>query len=92
MRHLDIGVDGFVDNTPIPNFTPTSDKMVRLEAPIMDFSDIQGFKMELVVSSAPQLGRAESVLGVNQVRILDHPRLMQIIKQECIEKGYKVVD
>ncbi|MEK6935480.1 MAG: DUF4056 domain-containing protein [Nanoarchaeota archaeon] len=92
IRHLDIGVDGFVDNTPIPNFTPAVADMTRLEAPIMDFSNVSGFKIELVVKSGAQLGRAEKVLGVSQVKILDHPRLMQIVKKECIEKGYTVVD
>ena len=92
MRHLDVGADGYIDNTPIPGFT--SDNMTRLKAPRMDFSKVIGFKMDVVVNTGTSYaGRAKRVLGLNrQVRLTDHPRLMQIIKQECIKKGYKVFD
>ncbi|MBU2577112.1 MAG: DUF4056 domain-containing protein [Nanoarchaeota archaeon] len=92
VRHLDIGVDGFVDNTAIPNFTPDRMSMTRLEAPLMDYSNVDGFSMELVVSSGKQLGKAKKRLDVKEIRILDHPRLMQIVKQDCIKKKYTVVD
>jgi len=93
IKNVDIvGADGYIDNTPIPNFTTTP--MTRIKAPRMDYSDFMGFKIDLCLSpSASYYSRTKRVLGLNrQVRVTDNVRFMQIIGDECRRKGYKVFE
>lgn len=91
VRNVDVGADGWIDNTPIPGFTSAS--MTRIKAPVMDFSNFRGFKIDVLVgSSAPYAERAANLLGVKQINIKDHPRLMQIIKKELEAKSQRVFD
>jgi hypothetical protein len=89
-RNLSVGADGYINPTPIPNFT--IEPLTRLKAPRTDFSNIHGFSFDVYVNPwAPQYSRARNLLGIDrQISIKDHPRLMQLIEKECLAKGYLV--
>ena len=89
-RNVDVGSDGWIDNTPIPGFTHARDQLTRVPAPIMDYSNYKGFDIDVWVSSGSHYGRAKRILGVSRINIKDHPRLMQIVGKECEAKGNRV--
>mgnify|MGYP003973195093 CR=1 FL=1 len=91
VRNVDVGEDGYIDNVPIPGFTPARMQMTRLPAPRMDFSDFMGFSADIYQgSNASYSKRCAKKLGVSRVNIKDHPRLMRIIGKEMEAKGMKV--
>jgi hypothetical protein len=91
MRNFDIGLDGYVTPTLVPGVAGCDGQPLTLPAPTMDTLKRYGFSMthQIMPNVLPQ-GRIFKAAGSKKIFPAEHyPILIEYMKKESLEKGYK---
>lgn len=95
MRNFDIGLDGFVTPTLVPGIEECEGvKPLPMAVPTLDVLKQHGFSMtHQIRPNVLEQGRIFKAAGTNKIFVEIHiPIIMEDIKKEAVEKGYKYTE
>ena len=94
IRHLDIGLDGYISPMLVPGITECTDAPVNIAVPSLKVLRSHGFDMtHQVKPNVLEQGKIYKAAGTKDIYSEKHyPIIMKAIKQQVIQRGYKYVE
>ena len=91
MRNFDIGLDGTIRPTLVPGVADCNDEPLELAAPTLETLERHGFAMTYEIKpNVLEQGRIFKAAGSNRIFPEKHyPVLIEHMKKEAIERGYR---
>jgi len=94
IRHLDIGLDGYITPNIVPGIEECSDAPVPIAVPNLNVLRSHGFDITHRVSpNVLEQGKIYKAAGTKKIYPEQHyPVIMAEIKRQAIQKGYKIIE
>ncbi len=91
MRNFDIGLDGTISPTLVPDFADCNDEPLELAAPTLEILERHGFAVTYEIKpNVLEQGRIFKAAGSNRIFPEQHyPLLIEHMKKDALKRGYK---